>query len=158
MLNVISPKASLGLPVRLKISAIHVDADIQYVGTTSKGAMEAPSNAVDVGWFGLGVRPGEKGNAVIDGHFNGEDGGEGVFFNLYKLKKGDKVYIENNRGASIAFIVRESRIFDPDYVGGIFSSSSSAHLNLITCDGVWDGARKSYSKRLVVFADLQNSQ
>ena len=156
MLNTISPRVSLGLPVRLKISAINVDADIQYVGTTPKGAMEVPNNAVDVGWFGLGVRPGEKGNAVIAGHFNGRDSEAGVFFNLYKLKKGDKIYVEDNRGASIAFLVRESRIFDPGYVGEIFSSSDSAHLNLITCDGVWDGAKKSYSKRLVVFADLSN--
>jgi hypothetical protein len=33
-------------------------------------------------------------------------------------------------------------------------SNDKAHLNLITCDGVWDVTKKSYSKRLVVFADI----
>jgi len=152
--NQIVSKISLGSPVRLIIPTINVNAKIQYVGVTSKGAMEVPSNIVDVGWFKLGPRPGETGNAVIAGHFDGENGEAGVFFNLYKLKKGDKLYIENDKGKAIPFVVRESRLYDPGYANDVFSASNSAHLNLITCDGVWDGAKKSYSKRLVVFADI----
>jgi LPXTG-site transpeptidase (sortase) family protein len=147
-------KASIGLPVRLMIPAINVNAVIQYVGVTPKGAMAVPNNATDVGWFKLGPRPGEKGSAVIAGHFDGENGEAGVFTNLNKLKKGDKLYIKNDKGISITFVVRESRIYNPGYANDVFSGSSSAYLNLITCDGVWDGAKKSYSKRLVVFADI----
>jgi hypothetical protein len=29
------------------------------------------------------------------------------------------------------------------------------HLNLITCGGVWDKVGKSYSNRIVVFADME---
>lgn len=140
-------------PVRLTIPVINVNANIQQVGVTPKGAMGIPSNTVDVGWFKFGPRPGEKGSAVISGHFDGKNGETGVFTNLYQLKKGDKLYIEGSNGKSIAFVVRESRTYDPGYAEEVFSLSDSAHLNLITCDGVWDGAKKSYSKRLVVFAD-----
>lgn len=143
------------LPVRLTIPEINVNAAIQYVGVTQAGAMEVPNNAVDVGWFKLGPRPGEKGSAVIAGHFDGKSGEAGVFINLYKLKKGDKLYIKNDKGISITFVVRESRTYDPGYADDVFSASGSAHLNLITCDGVWDGAKKSYSKRLVVFSDKE---
>ena len=136
------------------IPVINVNAVIQYVGVTPKGAMAVPNNATDVGWFKLGPRPGEKGSAVIAGHFDGENGEAGVFTNLNKLKKGDKLYIKNDKGISITFVVRESRIYNPGYANDVFSGSSSAYLNLITCDGVWDGAKKSYSKRLVVFADI----
>ncbi len=146
-------KISQGLPVRLKVPSINVDAAIQYVGLTSKRAMEVPNNSVDVGWFDLGVRPGERGSAVIDGHFDGENGDSGVFTNLYKLKKGDKLFIEDDKGVTISFVVRQSRIYAPGYADEVFSLNDSAHLNLITCDGVWDGVKKSYSKRLVVFAD-----
>jgi LPXTG-site transpeptidase (sortase) family protein len=152
--NQIVSKVSLGLPVRLIIPAINVNTKIQYVGVTPKGEMEIPSNAVDVGWFALGPRPGEKGSAVIAGHLNGENSEAGVFINLYKLKKGDKLYIENSKGTSIVFVVRESRIYNSGYADDVFSGSSSAHLNLVTCDGIWDGSTKSYSKRLVVFADI----
>ena len=153
ILGIKTQKENQSLPMRLKIPSINVDAAIQYVGLTSKGAMEVPNNIVDVGWFDLGSRPGENGSAVIAGHFNGENGKAGVFSNLHKLKVGDKFYIEDNYGATISFVVRASRAYDPGYADDVFSRNDSAHLNLITCDGVWDEAKKTYSKRLVVFAD-----
>lgn len=145
---------SPGVPVRLVIPAINVNADIVQLGVTVSGAMDVPSNAVDVGWFKLGYRPGEKGSAVVSGHFDGKNGEPAVFTDLHKLKKGDKLFIEDDTGKSIIFIVRESRIYDPGYAEEVFSTNDNAHLNLITCDGVWDGMKKSYSKRLVIFADV----
>lgn len=147
-------KAPLGTPVRLMIPAISVDASIQQVGVTSKGEMGIPSNIADVGWFELGPRPGEKGSAVIAGHVDGENDEAGVFANLYKLKGGDKLYIKDDKGTVTPFIVRESRIYNPGYAEEVFSLNNSAYLNLVTCDGTWDGAKKSYSKRLVVFSDI----
>lgn len=147
-------KTAKALPTRLIIPKINVDALIKYVGVTAAGVMEVPDTAINVGWFKLGPQPGEHGSAVIAGHFDGKNGEAGVFMNLYRLKEGDKIYVEDNKGASIAFVVREISIYDPGYANSVFSASESAHLNLITCDGVWDGARKSYDKRLVVFADI----
>lgn len=146
---------SPGLPMRLMIPAISVNAVIQHLGVAPKGEMEIPNNIIDVGWFNLGPRPGENGSAVIAGHFDGESSKEGVFTDLDKLKEGDKIYIEDNRGISTVFVVRESRIYDPDYVEEIFSSNDGIHLNLITCNGIWDKTKKGYSKRLVVFADKE---
>lgn len=116
--------------------------------------MEVPSNAVDVGWFKLGPRPGEKGSPIVSGHIDGENGKAGVFASLYKLKAGDKLYIEDDKGILTVFLVRESRTYDPGYAEEVFSSNDSAHLNLVICGGVWDGAKKSYNQRLVVFADI----
>jgi len=147
-------KISPGAPVRLIIPQININTDIKYMGVTPYGVMEVPDNIMDVGWFKLGPHPGEKGSAVIAGHFDGKNGEAGVFTNLYKLKKGDKLYIEDDKRVLVTFIVRERRIYDPGSADEVFSSSDSAHLNLVTCDGVWDGAKKSYSKRLVVFADI----
>lgn len=144
------------LPVRLRIPAINVNAHIQYVGVTSAGGMDVPSTPADVGWFKLGSRPGEMGSAVISGHLDGENGEAGVFTNLHKLKKGDKLHIEDSKGKSIAFVVRDSRIYDPGYADEVFSRNDGIYLNLVTCDGVWDGSKKSYSKRLVVFADIMH--
>lgn len=147
-------KTTQGLPIRLIIPKINVDARIEYMGVMETGVMEVPDTAVNVGWFKLGPRPGERGNAVIAGHFDGKNGEAGVFININKLKEGDKIYVEDNKGTSIAFEVREIHIYDPGYTNSVFSASESAHLNLITCDGVWDGAKKSYDKRLVIFADI----
>ncbi len=139
--------------MRLKIPRINVDAAIEYVGVTPRGAMEVPNNTADVGWFKLGPRPGEKGSAVISGHFDGKNGEAGVFNNLHKLEKGDKLYIKDGKGTTTAFVVRESRTYDPGYAEEVFSLNDSVHLNLVTCDGIWDKNKKNYTKRLVVFAD-----
>lgn len=145
-----------GFPIRLTIPAIDVYADIQHLGVTAAGEMEVPNNSADVGWFKFGPRPGEIGSSVIAGHFNGENGEIGVFADLSKLKEGDRLYIEDSNGVSTVFVVRESRKYDPGYAEGVFNQSGGTHLNLITCDGVWDENEKSYSKRLVVFADIAN--
>jgi len=142
------------MPKRLIIPKINVDSNIQYVGLTAKGEMGIPNNTVDVGWFNLGSRPGELGTSVIAGHFDSEEGKPGVFANLYKLKGGDKIYVKDNEGVTTTFIVRESRAYVLGHDDEVFNSINGSHLNLITCDGVWDTTTRSYSKRLVVFSDL----
>lgn len=154
ILGIESQQESKGFPMRLKIPAISVDAAVEYVDYAPDGSMELPNNIIDVGWFDLGPRPGEVGSAVIAGHLNGENGEAGVFANLHKLKEGDKLYIEDDKGTSIAFTVRETRDYDPGRADEVFTRKDNAYLNLITCNGVWNKNKKSYSKRLVVFADL----
>lgn len=116
--------------------------------------MGVPTNTTDVGWLDVGSVPGEKGSAVIAGHLNGLDGSAGVFMNLHMLQVGDMLYVKDDQEVTRAFMVRERRIYDPGYAEEIFSTNDSAHLNLVTCDGMWDDTIKSYSQRLVVFADL----
>lgn len=142
------------LPVRLKISKIGVTAAIEYVGTSPTGEMGSPSNANTVGWFYPGSIPGKKGNAVIAGHSDGENGEVGVFADLHKLQKGDELEIEDGAGKIITFVVRESRNYDPGQADEVFRQNDSSHLNLVTCNGAWDSVEKSYKKRLVVFADI----
>lgn len=149
-------KENRGFPVRLKIPSINVDAAIEYVGLTSKGEMEVPSSGVNAGWFKLGARPGEMGSAVIAGHLDQENGEAGVFADLYKLKEKDKLYIEDDKGTSSVFVVREIRSYDSEYADEVFTRGDGAYLNLITCGGMWDEVKKSYSERLVVFADATN--
>lgn len=148
--------ANVGLPVKIFIPKINVNTKIERVGVTRQGEMEVPSNAQDVGWFELGSRPGQVGSAVIAGHFDGKDGGEGVFNNLNELKSGDTISVTDEDGKINIFVVRESREYLPGFATEVFEQAEGKHLNLITCDGVWIGKEKSYSKRLVVFADLMN--
>lgn len=144
-------------PTRLIIPAIHVDASIERVGLTLAGAMDAPERPANVAWYELGTRPGEQGSAVIAGHSGWRDAIPAVFDNLGVLKKGDLVSVVDDTGATVTFVVREKRIYDPNAdTSGVFGSNDGkAHLNLITCEGVWDPATKSSSKRLVIFADKQ---
>lgn len=143
------------LPVRLKIPKIKVNAIVEYVGLTPDGAMDSPKGPANVGWFNLGYRPGEIGSAVIDGHSGWKNNIPAVFDNLYKLKRGDKIFVEDEKGITTTFVVREIRKYNPKAdASDVFGSSDNlAHLNLITCTGIWNKVWKSRSSRLVVFTD-----
>jgi LPXTG-site transpeptidase (sortase) family protein len=162
LLNVAAANGSnqpinIGLPVRLKIPTIGVDASIYYIGLTQSGVMDIKKDPTQVAWYEFGPRPGNNGSAVIAGHYGwtGEKGS--VFNNLHKLKKGDEIIIIDNNNRPITFVMRESRKFDPNAdASSIFNSNDGkAHLNLITCDGTWQDSKQTYSDRLVVFADKE---
>lgn len=145
------------MPIRLTIPRIGVDAFVEYMGITSDGAMDTPTGPDTVGWFNLGPRPGEVGSAVIDGHFGWKNGVSAVFDHLSELQKGDLLYVEDGMGTTTIFIVREKRLYNPqtEAPSVFISSDGKAHLNLVTCEGVWDAVSKSYSGRLVIFADKE---
>jgi sortase A len=148
-----SDKAKPGVPLRLKIPKINVDAAIDHVGLTSTGDLDVPKSFSSTGWYKGGVRPGEAGSAVIDGHFiNGEPA---VFNNLQNLQKGDELYVEDESGSLIKFIVRGSRLYLPNENAAavFYSDDGKERLNLITCQGTWDRHQQDYTTRLVVFAD-----
>lgn len=148
--------AESGLPVRLRIPSIKVDSTIEYVGLTSKGAMDVPKVPGNVAWFSPGTRPGENGSAVIAGHYSWRGNGNGgVFRNLSKLRKGDLLYIVDDKGTTVSFVVRESRLYDWDAdAREVFASDSGTNLNLVTCAGTWDSSKQSSTKRRVIFAEI----
>jgi sortase A len=138
---------------RLVIPSIGVDAVIKDMGVTSGGAMAVPGNDLDVGWYRFGTRPGQQGSAVIGGH-NEWNSGDGVFVHLDQLRPGDSVSVIDIHGKTTHFVVRDIRTYDAtDTNSGIFESVSGAHLNLITCSGIWNPAAQTYMSRLVVFTD-----
>ncbi len=148
-------EAKPGLPVRLKIPKIGVDAAVDRVGLTSQGDLDVPDGPDNTGWYESGPRPGETGSSVIDGHFGYRNNIPAVFDNLHKLVKGDVLYIEDEEGKTITFVVSGSRTYSPkDDATAVFrSSDGKAHLNLVTCQGDWNQNQRSYTARLVVFAD-----
>lgn len=151
------PVPSIGKPARLKIPKINLDSTVEFVGLTPDGAMDMPKERANVAWFELGPRPGENGTAVIAGHYGQKNKKASAFDNLHKLRKGDKLYVEDDKGVIITFVVRENRRYDPKAdASAVFGvNSGPAHLNLVTCEGDWDKVSESYPTRLVVFTDKE---
>jgi sortase A len=145
----------IGLPVQLTIPSINVDAKIIYVALAPDGSVDTPKGPSEVAWYQLGPRPGEQGSSVITGHYGPWRSGAGsVFDNLSDLKKGDKVYVKDDKGETLTFEVRESRLYQPDQdAKAVFNVNDGKHLNLITCSGDWLADQKTYTQRLVVFTD-----
>lgn len=149
----VAKKADVGLPSRLIIPKLNIDANVLHLGLTKEGNMDVPSDLMNTGWYKYGPRPGQTGSAVIAGHLEGVDE-DGIFINLGKLIKGDIISVKDDAGMTISFTVRETRLYNQDErPSEVFNTTDGSHLNLITCTGTWSTAQQRYSKRLVVFAD-----
>lgn len=117
--------------------------------------MGVPKDLAETAWFSLGPRPGEIGSAVIAGHFGWKNNQPAVFNYLSRLSPGDKLDVIDENGAIITFVVRELRSYAPnaDASDVFVSNDGKSHLNLVTCEGVWNKAKQTYPSRLIVFTD-----
>jgi len=151
-----APVARPGIPVRMRIPKIGVDAAIEQVGLTPDGAMDTPKNFADTAWYQLGPRPGEQGNAVIAGHVDSTTG-VAVFWDLRKLNQGDELFVTGDDGAERRFVVGGWETYEDTAAPlvRIFGPSTSTHLNLITCDSNsrFERSYASYTGALVLYAD-----
>jgi sortase A len=149
------PVETIGVPVGIAIPAIGVEAEVEPLGLLEGGKLDAPKNAEDTGWYALGAKPGETGNAVIDGHLTlGK--GDGVFRRLSRVRPGDEIQVRDDKGKTRVFAVRETAVYDVDKapMQEIFGPTDRKRLNLITCAGVWRTDLDHYDKRLIVYTEL----
>src|SRR3989344_1764231 len=144
------------VPTRIVVSAIGVDAEVESVGKTAEGAMATPSTLSNVGWYKLGSKPGEEGNAVFAGHVNNAVGLPGVFKKLSDIKKGDTVTITGAQGEVLSYkvVTIDSYIEDAAPLSEIFTKNGPSQIVLITCQGTWDEETRTFNKRLIVVARL----
>lgn len=150
------PIGSAGIPVRLQIPSIAVDAAIEDVGLTDASVMGLPTDDEDAAWYALGPRPGERGNAVIDGHVDSTVG-IALFWELHTLAPGDTIAVVGDDGVAHRFAVAATVHYAAADVplARIFGAADGAHLNLITCDAdtPFDHSTGSYAGYVVVYAD-----
>jgi len=144
-------------PLRLIIPSIGVNANVEQVGNKADGSMGTPQKFGDVAWYALGSKPGAAGNAVIDGHVDNALTTAGVFMHLSQVHLGDIIEVADASGATRTFVVNNIQEVPADSApdASIFATTGPSQLVLITCDGDWVPADKSFSTRLVVFATLQ---
>ncbi|MDB4978456.1 MAG: hypothetical protein JWM56_642 [Candidatus Peribacteria bacterium] len=145
----------VGEPNRLRIPSIQLSTLTERISLLPDGKLDVPVNPLQLGWYSLGVKPGEQGNAVIDGHKD-TAAGPAAFWNLKNVQAGDTIYVTDANGTERSFAVRATAVYDVDNapMEQIFGKADGAHLNLITCAGVWSKKWNHYDKRLIIYSDL----
>jgi LPXTG-site transpeptidase (sortase) family protein len=143
------------LPTRLVVPALGIDAAVERVKVKDDGSMANPKSFKTVGWYELGAKPGEPGNAVLAGHVNNGIGLSGVFARLGEVEIGERVVVQGE-GRELAYVVtaKTQYITDQAPLEDIFTLTGPSGLVLITCEGDWDPESRSYDRRLVVVARL----
>jgi sortase (surface protein transpeptidase) len=142
-----------GLPRRIRIPSLGIDAPVVSVGRDADGSLEVPS-ASEAGWYDSGPRPGESvGSAVIAAHVD-YDGRPGAFFTLRSAQLGSPVVITDAAGVDHRFVVSERvqvakrRLPAPE----LFRTDGAPVLTLITCGGAFDRHARSYTDNIVIRA------
>lgn len=140
----------IGVPARVVIPDVKVDAAVLQVGTTAAGAQDVPHSLKDTGWWKDGQQPGQPGNAVIVGHTASKD--DGVFDNLGDLKKGDRITVRGKKGKVDYRVTSEREVKVEKFAAEsdqIYRKTGPSGLVLMTC-GDWNGKR--YETTVIVFA------
>lgn len=151
------PVGSGGVPERVEIPSVGVNARVGGLGLLPDGALDAPKNPDDLGWYQLGPKPGERGNALIDGHVDWA-GKVRAFWYLKKLTPGDNIVVTDSTGNKHEFAVEWLKWYDAGApVQDLFAQSDRAELTLITCGGQFDQSTHQYLSRLAVRARLVRS-
>ncbi len=145
---------SANMPRFLRVGELKIDARILRLGTTKMGAVAAPYNIYDTGWYEGSNLPGEVGSSLIVGHNQGYSA-RGVFADLAAVKTGATIEVVLGSGKKINYKVESVKTIkekDVDMQAYLNSKSDKSMLYLMTCTGKFDRATKKYDSRVVVSA------
>ncbi len=143
-------------PVGLRIPAMELTASVDAVGVNRKtDEFEVPPSVDRVGWYRYG--PGleaKAGSVVIAGHVDSAEQGEGAFFRLRELDRGDRVTVtgEDGRSQEYTVVAREEYEKTKIPLERYFARDGALRLTLITCGGPFDAKKRSYRDNIVVTA------
>lgn len=144
-------------PDRIRIPAIGVDSRVVGVGLDNLGNYAVPDDVDLIGWYELGVAPGEsQGSVVMAGHRDGNGQGRGAFYSLAELDSGDQIDVALSDGETLAYQVDSvDTVSKSDFtamVKRIFTREGDARLTLISCGGLYLPARGGYQANVIVTA------
>lgn len=142
-------------PVFLTIPVIGVRTRLIRLGLTASGGLRPPRTTTVAGWYTGSPPPGAIGAAVIAGHVDSYTG-PGIFFELRRLRPGDRIYVRQAGGRTAVFaVVSVRRYLKARFpVPRVYGPVPTPQLRLITCGGVFDPARGSYLSDIVVNATM----
>jgi LPXTG-site transpeptidase (sortase) family protein len=142
--------ASKGVPERLAIPRLDVDAEVLALGTAADGSQEVPTRLDATAWWSDGGKPGGSGNTVIVGHTSSKSAG--VFDELGALRRGDRVTVRARHGSVDYVVTKTSEVRVekfPTVSESIYSETGPSGLVLMTC-GDWNG--RDYDTTVIVRA------
>lgn len=143
-------------PRILHIDSLKISAKIRPMTVNSIGAIAAPVNIYDSGWYTGSAKPGTNGAAFIDGHASGATR-MGLFAYIDTLKVGNEVSVERGDGQMLNYKVVHVETVSKDTIdmAKVLRTYGGAKegLNLMTCTGTWIKDEKTYDKRAVVYTE-----
>ena len=138
---------------RLEIPKIDVKAHVIDLGLERDGSLEVPKDYSEVGVWEGGPQPGERGAAVLAGHVDSRTA-PAVFYELRKLRRGDRVHWFGDNGVVATFVVTRSEQHPKAQfpTKRVYGKTRHRELRLVTCTGPADPSGRRALDNLIVFA------
>jgi LPXTG-site transpeptidase (sortase) family protein len=148
-------------PKYIAIPAIGIaNTPVLELGLLSNGAIATPNNINEAGWYDASSQPGQSRAMFIYGHVSSWKA-NGIFYNLKKLKLGDKITVIRGDNTTYVYQVVRTKVYSYDKVdmAEVLSpiNAGKPGLNLMTCTGKIIEGTSEFSQRLVVFTSLVKS-
>ncbi len=153
--EIVVPTKVASLPAKINIPDIGVDAQVEHLGLTAENAVDVPKSLWTTAWFNQSSRPGDKGPAMIVGHYSAY--GRAVFANLNKLNAGQKIIITDDKGQQFTFVVTKKGDYPQAEVPMaelLGNKNSKPRLEIITCGGGYIKASRDFTNRTVITAEI----
>ncbi|GAA0943332.1 sortase domain-bontaining protein [Pseudonocardia zijingensis] len=158
-------------PVAVSIPKLGAESELIDLGLNPDGTIQVPpvEQPEIAGWYAGGkvaedgdeTKPGQRGSAVIAAHVDGltpagQKGQPGLFADLATLAPGDEVFVDQEGGNRLRFVVESVESFAKDEFPGerIYLADDAIRLNLVTCGGAFDEATGHYVDNVVAFTTL----
>lgn len=154
------PEKTYAVPTRIYFPDRKIMMEVEPVGIVEegkkKGQMATIDSATVAAWFEPGPKPGERGNAIINGHVR-FGGVKGYFSILPELELRERVIIQHEDGTFTVFRVRSIDFYQYDAVpqSVMELESDSPMLTLITCHGEFQHDVGTSEERCVVICDIE---
>lgn len=154
-----APPLGASQPQSIEIPSIGLRSKVNPIGLADDGSIAVPKPGPalnQAAWFQNSPTPGQPGPSVIEGHVDSESG-PSVFFDLGKVKPGQRILVTRADGTRVTFTVDAVRNylkskFPTRVVYGAKDLSTPA-LRLITCSQ-FDPSTRHHVGNEVVFAHL----
>jgi sortase (surface protein transpeptidase) len=147
-----SPAITMGgVPTRLSIEGLHVDAPVEAVGVAADRALDVPADPGKLGWWIGSAMPGSaRGTVLIVGHVDTARDGPGALFRVETLRMGAQIQVKaGNQTITYRTVARRS--YPKQHLPKrLFRVDNPAGLALVTCGGTFQ--HSTYSHNVVVYA------
>lgn len=144
----------MGVPQRLTIPGMHVDAPVVQVGLQRDGQLEIPAVS-EVGWYKGSPDPGVTGPSLLAGHVNW-DGTPGAFAHLAELKPGDTITVTGSKGTARFTVVTVATQAKAQIDWrAVLANVPDPEIVLVTCGGPLDATGHNYTDNVIVKAREQ---
>lgn len=149
-------KAPAPTGFRLAVPSLGINAPVTPVGVRADGSMAIPEPVQDVGWYRYGPAPGARaGSAVLAGHVDSAEQGEGALFDLRTVDVGARIDVTLASGRTVRYRVTGRQTFVKKRLPTeqLFARDGAPRLVIITCGGPFNAKLSSYRDNLVVAAE-----